>query len=89
MSFEAKKLSLKAKVVPLINDENGLINIDFSDVKTIMNEAGTTAMMGVGLSSGIDTPEERALDAVQKSLVCPLLGNSHLDIPAFIRMESK
>ena len=59
----------------IINDENGLINIDFADVKAIMNEAGTTAMMGMGGSKGIEDPIERAVDAVEKALDCPLLEN--------------
>ncbi|WP_413698832.1 cell division protein FtsZ [Psychromonas sp. KJ10-10] len=59
--------------ISIINDENGVINIDFADVKTIMSEVGTTAMMGTGISSGIENAHDRANEATQKALNCPLL----------------
>jgi cell division protein FtsZ len=46
----------------------GLINLDFADVKTIMNEAGSS-MMGIGLGSG----ESRAADAARAAIMSPLL----------------
>jgi len=46
----------------------GLINVDFADVKTIMYNAGT-AIMGIGLGTG----ERRAMQAVKKSMISPLL----------------
>jgi len=46
----------------------GLINLDFSDVKTIMKKMGK-AMMGTGEASG----EDRALKAVEEAISNPLL----------------
>lgn len=48
----------------------GLINLDFADVKTIMSEMGL-ALMGTGISSG----EDRAVDAATKAITSPLLEN--------------
>lgn len=47
---------------------NGLINLDFADVKTVMSNAGT-ALMGIGRASG----ENRALQAAQQAIDSPLL----------------
>ncbi len=47
---------------------NGLINLDFADVKTVMSNAGS-ALMGIGRSSG----EDRALQAAQQAIESPLL----------------
>jgi len=46
----------------------GLINLDFADVRTIMNEMGK-AMMGTGEATG----ERRALDAAEAAIANPLL----------------
>jgi len=46
----------------------GLINLDFADVRTVMNEMGK-AMMGTGESLG----EARALDAAEAAINNPLL----------------
>ncbi len=48
----------------------GLINLDFADVRTVMNEMGM-ALMGSGVSSG----ENRAVDAATKAISSPLLEN--------------
>lgn len=48
--------------------EVGVINVDFADVKTVMQNGGT-ALMGVGEATG----EGRAADAVAKALESPLL----------------
>jgi len=47
---------------------NGLINLDFADVKTVMSNAGS-ALMGIGRASG----ENRALQAAQQAIDSPLL----------------
>lgn len=47
---------------------NGLINLDFADVKTVMSSAGS-ALMGIGRASG----EDRALHAAQQAIDSPLL----------------
>jgi cell division protein FtsZ len=46
----------------------GLINLDFADVRTIMNGQGM-AMMGAGVASG----ERRAIEAAQRAISSPLL----------------
>lgn len=46
----------------------GLINVDFADVKTIMQDAGS-ALMGIGKGSG----ENRAVEAAKAAIDSPLL----------------
>ena len=46
----------------------GLINLDFADVRTVMNEMGK-AMMGTGEASG----EKRAIEAAEAAISNPLL----------------
>lgn len=46
----------------------GLINVDFADVRAVMNSSGE-ALMGCGISSG----ENRAIEAAQKAISSPLL----------------
>jgi len=48
--------------------ESGLINVDFADVKMIIENAGT-AIMGIGRASG----EDRARKAAQSAINSPLL----------------
>ncbi|MDO8497178.1 MAG: cell division protein FtsZ [bacterium] len=49
----------------------GLINVDFADVRTVMNNAGT-ALMGIGSGTG----EKRALSAIKQAISSPLLDVS-------------
>src|SRR5262245_33239886 len=49
----------------------GLVNLDFADVRTIMNEAGS-AMMGIGRASG----DNRASEAARAAVSSPLLEAS-------------
>lgn len=49
----------------------GLVNVDFADVRTIMNNAGT-ALMGSGIASG----DKRALAAIKQAISSPLLDIS-------------
>lgn len=51
----------------------GLINVDFADVRTVMSEMGT-AMMGSGSASG----EDRAEEASEAAIACPLLEDIDL-----------
>ncbi|MBK8287422.1 MAG: cell division protein FtsZ [Pseudomonadales bacterium] len=55
----------------IIND--GMINVDFADVRTVMAEMGV-AMMGTGKASG----ENRARAAAEAAIRCPLLDNVDL-----------
>ena len=47
---------------------NGLINVDFADVKNVMKNKGT-ALMGIGIASG----PNRAIEAARKAIRSPLL----------------
>jgi cell division protein FtsZ len=49
----------------------GLINVDFADVKAVMEDAGS-AVMGIGRGSG----EHRAKQAAEKAIASPLLETS-------------
>ncbi|QXT41269.1 cell division protein FtsZ [Gymnodinialimonas ceratoperidinii] len=51
----------------------GLINLDFADVRAVMNEMGK-AMMGTGESDG----ENRAMEAAEKAIANPLLDEISL-----------
>ncbi|MFN8007690.1 MAG: cell division protein FtsZ [Terriglobia bacterium] len=51
----------------------GVINVDFADVKTIMQGMGM-ALMGTGMSRG----ENRAADAAQKAISSPLLEEASI-----------
>jgi len=46
----------------------GLVNLDFSDLRTVMKDGGS-AMIGIGQSGS----QQRALDAAKKALTSPLL----------------
>ncbi len=48
----------------------GLINVDFADVRTVMQNGGA-ALMGTGFATG----ENRALEAAQQAIASPLLDN--------------
>ena len=49
----------------------GIVNLDFADVRTIMNEAGS-ALMGIGRASG----DNRAAEAARAAVASPLLEAS-------------
>lgn len=49
----------------------GLINLDFADIKTIMEDAGS-ALMGIGIGTG----DNRAIDAARNAISSPLLEAS-------------
>jgi cell division protein FtsZ len=48
----------------------GLVNVDFADVRTVM-ENGGSALMGTGMGRG----ENRAMEAAQQAISSPLLDN--------------
>ncbi|MFI5250319.1 MAG: cell division protein FtsZ [Gemmatimonadales bacterium] len=48
----------------------GLVNVDFADVRTVM-QAGGSALMGTGIGRG----ENRAMEAAQQAISSPLLDN--------------
>ena len=49
----------------------GYVNLDFADVKTVMENQGT-ALMGIGVASG----DERVIEATKKAISSPLLETS-------------
>lgn len=51
----------------------GLINVDFADVKTVMSNMGP-AIMGSGSATG----DNRAREAAEKAIACPLLEDINL-----------
>jgi cell division protein FtsZ len=53
---------------------HGLINLDFADVRTIMNEMGV-ALMGTGSASG----DERAVEAARSAISSPLLEDLSIE----------
>ncbi len=52
----------------------GLINLDFADVRTIMQSRGR-ALMGIGVAEG----EDRAVRAASEAIICPLLEQSNIE----------
>jgi cell division protein FtsZ len=48
----------------------GLVNVDFADVRTVMQNGGS-ALMGTGIGRG----ENRAIEAAQQAIASPLLDN--------------
>jgi cell division protein FtsZ len=57
-----------AKGISELITGHGLINLDFADVRTVMEESGL-ALMGTGIASG----ENRAMEAAQRAISSPLL----------------
>ena len=51
---------------------SGIINVDFADVRTVMEGKGT-ALMGIGMASG----ENRAVEAARKAIHSKLLRSIH------------
>ncbi|MDL2231739.1 cell division protein FtsZ [Porphyromonadaceae bacterium OttesenSCG-928-L07] len=64
-------LSIAAKSIAEIITLKGYVNVDFADVESVMRNSGV-ALMGAAEAEG----EDRALNALEKALVSPLL-NSH------------
>ncbi|MFA7566112.1 MAG: cell division protein FtsZ [Alkalispirochaeta sp.] len=54
--------------------KDGMINIDFADVRTVMSGQGD-ALMGIGLGEG----ENRAVDAATNAINNPLLEDAHIE----------
>ena len=56
--------------ISLLISKTGLINVDFADVRTVMQNGGS-ALMGTGVGRG----ENRATEAAQQAISSPLLDN--------------
>lgn len=74
-AFSAANDVLKGSVqgIAELITRTGLVNVDFADVKTVMSEMGT-AMMGSGVGRGADRAEE----AAEAAIACPLLEDIDL-----------
>ncbi len=74
--FEAANDVLQGAVkgIAELITRQGLINVDFADVRTVMSEMGM-AVMGAGQASG----EDRAIMAVQAAINSPLLEDINLE----------
>ena len=66
-------LTIAAKGIAEIITVTGRINVDFEDVKTVMQGSGK-AIMGAGIASGPD----RAVNAVEMALNSPLLDDTDI-----------
>lgn len=66
-------LTSAAKSIAEIISLHMHVNVDFNDVKTVMQDSGV-AIMGSAIASG----EKRALRAVEAALVSPLLNDSDI-----------
>lgn len=66
-------LATGARGIAEIITKNGMINVDFQDVHTVMSNSGI-AIMGTGNGSG----EKRHIKAVKEALESPLLNDSDI-----------
>ncbi|MBN1388313.1 MAG: cell division protein FtsZ [Bacteroidales bacterium] len=66
-------LTIAVKGIAEIITVAGYINVDFSDVETVMRDSGA-AVMGTGSSSG----EDRALNAIEEAISSPLLNSNDI-----------
>jgi hypothetical protein len=64
---------MAAKGIAEIITVTGYVNVDFADVRTVMENSGV-AIMGSGVAEG----ENRAYEAISKALISPLLNNNNL-----------
>jgi cell division protein FtsZ len=56
--------------ISVLISETGLVNVDFADVRTVMQNGGS-ALMGTGIGRG----DARATEAAQQAIASPLLDN--------------
>lgn len=75
-------LTTAAKGIAEIITIPGYVNVDFKDVRTVMNDSGV-AIMGNAVSEG----EERALRAVEGALASPLLKDNEIEGARYILLN--
>ena len=75
-------LTTAAKGIAEIITIPGYVNVDFKDVRTVMNDSGV-AIMGNALADG----EDRALRAVQGALASPLLKDNEIEGARYILLN--
>ena len=72
-SYADDILTTAAKGIAEIITVTGLVNVDFEDVNTVMRGSGA-AIMGTAVADG----DDRALEAVEAALKCPLLQDADI-----------
>lgn len=75
-------LTTAAKGIAEIITIPGYVNVDFKDVRTVMNDSGV-AIMGNHVASG----EDRALQAVTGALASPLLKDNEIEGARYILLN--
>ncbi len=75
-------LTVAAKGIAEIITVTGYINVDFEDVRTVMQNGGT-AIMGSATASG----DERAMKAVNQALASPLLNDNDIKGAKYILLN--
>ena len=75
-------LTTAAKGIAEIITIPGYVNVDFKDVRTVMNDSGV-AIMGNAIATG----EQRALDAVTGALASPLLKDNEIEGARYILLN--
>ncbi|WP_257668639.1 cell division protein FtsZ [Parapedobacter tibetensis] len=75
-------LTTAAKGIAEIITIPGYVNVDFKDVRTVMNDSGV-AIMGNDVAEG----EERALRAVEGALASPLLKDNEIEGARYILLN--
>jgi len=75
-------LTTAAKGIAEIITIPGYVNVDFKDVRTVMNDSGV-AIMGNGVSTG----ENRAIEAVTGALASPLLKDNEIEGARYILLN--
>lgn len=75
-------LTTAAKGIAEIITIPGYVNVDFKDVRTVMNDSGV-AIMGNAVAEG----EDRALKAVEGALASPLLKDNEIEGARFILLN--
>jgi len=66
-------LTTAAKGIAEIITVNGIVNVDFEDVRTVMQDSGVSIM-----SAGVATGENRAYEAIEETLDSPLLNKADI-----------
>ena len=75
-------LTTAAKGIAEIITIPGYVNVDFKDVRTVMNDSGV-AIMGNAISKG----EDRAIEAVTGALASPLLKDNEIEGARYILLN--
>jgi cell division protein FtsZ len=75
-------LTTAAKGIAEIITRTGYINVDFEDVRTVMQDSGV-AIMGSASAEG----EDRAIKAVERALASPLLNDNNIEGARYVLLN--